>query len=109
MKASVRLMFSNNEVFMGPGAKILLENIEKYSSIKEASRAMNMSYSKALKLLRSMEAELGFPVVISEKGGVNRGGTTLTDEGKKFLNSFKEIEEDVLSYAQNLTKEKFDL
>jgi molybdate transport system regulatory protein len=85
----------------------LLEKIETYSSIKKATGAMGMSYTKALRIIRTVEEELGFPVVISEKGGNNRGMTKLTKKGKAVLEAFKEIYADVSAYAEKLTAIKF--
>lgn len=92
---------------MGPGTRMLLENIRDYASIREAAKAMDMSYTKALRMLRTMEEELGFPVVISERGGIQRGGTRLTEKGEQVLDVFEEIEEEVYRYASKLVKEKF--
>jgi len=85
----------------------LLERIETHSSIKKATAAMAMSYTKALKIIRTVEAELGFPVVISEKGGNSRGSTHLTEKGKQVLEIYKEISADVSDYAERLVNQKF--
>ena len=108
MRAGIRLMLMNREKLMGPGTKILLENIETTHSIKEASRVMEMSYTKALRILQTLERELGYSVVISQKGGIQRGGTQLTLEGEKVLRAYEEIEQKVLAYAQALVDEKFE-
>ena len=50
---------------------------------------------------------MGFPVVISEKGGNNRGMTKLTKKGKAVLETFKEIYADVSAYAEKLIARKF--
>lgn len=107
MRAAIRLMIISDNKFMGPGTRVLLEKIHEHSSIKAASAAMEMSYTKALRILRNMERELGFPVVISKKGGNDRGGTILTEKGEYMMRAFKEIEADVLSYAQKLVDDKF--
>ena len=68
---------------------------------------MGMSYTKALRIIRDAEKELGFPLVLSEKGGNNRGMTTLTEKGRQVLAAFKEIYTDVSAYAEKLVNEKF--
>ena len=85
----------------------LLEKIERFSSIKKATEAMGMSYTKALRIIRTMEEELGFRVVISEKGGNRHGNTILTENGKQVLMAFQEMHADVTAYAERLLKEKF--
>jgi len=103
-----RLRVGNNQVFLGAGSRELLEKIEEHSSIKKATRAMGLSYTKALRIIRTMEAELGFPVVVSEKGGNNHGGTKLTEKGRHVLEVYMEIEREVTRYAQKLLDEKFN-
>ena len=107
MRAEVRFVIADENSFMGPGTKDLLENIKTTSSIKGASRAMNMSYNKALHMLQNMEKELGMPVVDSQKGGYDRGGTVLTPVGEKVLKLYTQIEQRVEAYAQKLVDEKF--
>ena len=93
---------------MGAGPVELLEKIETCSSIKKATEAMGMSYTKALRIIRTVEEELGFPVVVSEKGGNNRGATNLTEKGKQVLSVYREIYTDVSEYAEKLVAEKFN-
>ncbi len=102
-----RLKIGKERAFFSIGPMELLEKIEQYSSIKKATEAMGMSYAKALRILRTMEEELGFVVVTSAKGGNTRGMTTLTAKGKNVLEAFKEIYADVSAYAQKQLDEKF--
>ena len=102
-----RLKMCKTRPFFSVGPMELFEKIETYSSIKKATGAMGMSYTKALRIIRTIEEELGFPVVISEKGGNNRGMTKLTKKGKEVLETFKEIYTDVSAYAEKLVAKKF--
>ena len=107
MRTITRVKICNTKPFFSIGPMELFEKIETYSSIKKATAAMGMSYTKALRILRTVEEELGFPVVISVKGGNNRGATNLTEKGKQVLEVFKEIYSDVSAYAEKLVDEKF--
>lgn len=98
----------NERTFFSVGPMELLEKIEVYSSIKKATAAMGMSYTKALKLIHIMERELGFAVVLSKKGGSSHGMTRLTPKGRQVLNTFQEINADVSAYAERLVSEKFN-
>jgi molybdate transport system regulatory protein len=102
-----RLKICKSRPFFSVGPMELLDKIETYSSIKKATGAMGMSYTKALRIIRTIEDELGFPVVISEKGGNNRGMTKLTKKGKEVLETFRVIYNDVSAYAEKLTAKKF--
>ena len=107
MHVITRLKICNEKPFFSIGPMELMENIETYSSLKKATEAMGMSYTKALRIIRDIERELGFPVVISLKGGNERGFTKLTEKGRQVLFTYKEIFEDVSSYAEKLIEEKF--
>ena len=107
MKIITRVKICGNKPFFSVGPMELLEKIETYSSINKATGAMGMSYTKALRIIRTIEEELGFPVVISEKGGNNRGETKLTEKGKRVLTVYKEIYTDVSEYAEKLVNKKF--
>ncbi len=107
MWIETRLKIGKNRAFFSVGPMELLQNIEKYASIKQATNAMGMSYTKAMRIIHIMEEELGFAVVTSEKGGHQRGNTKLTEQGKQVLTSFQEIYDDVSCYAQELLEKKF--
>ncbi|MCL1851845.1 MAG: LysR family transcriptional regulator [Peptococcaceae bacterium] len=102
-----RLRIGKTRPFFSVGSVELLEKIEHYTSIKKATEAMKMSYTKALKMLRSMEREFGFPLVVSEKGGNDRGMTRLTEKGKQVLTTYQEVDAQVSAYAKKLVEEKF--
>ena len=107
MKTITRVKICGNKPFFSVGPMELLEKIETYSSIKKATGAMGMSYTKALRIIRTAEEELGFPLVLSKKGGNDRGATELTKKGKQVLAAFKEIYYDVSAYAEKLVRKKF--
>ena len=107
MRVITRLKIAGDKFFFSVGPMELFEKIEAYSSIKKASGAMGMSYTKALRIIRTAEDELGFPLVVSEKGGNIRGQTRLTEKGKKVLTAFQEIYNEVSAYAEKLFAEKF--
>ena len=107
MWVTSRLRIGNKEAFFGPGTREFLLKIEEFGSIKKAAETMKLSYTKALKMIRAMDEELGFPVVASEKGGKIHGKTTLTEQGKLVLEKYIEIEREVTLLAEKLVEEKF--
>lgn len=107
MKAVISFRIKNEKVFFGPGTRELLERIDETSSLRQATEDMGLSYTKALRMLKDMRSELGFDLVISEKGGQSRGKTTLTDKGYQVLKVYKVMDEKVSAYAQKLLNETF--
>ena len=106
MRAVNNLRIGNNNVFMGPGPKILLQSVERTASLRKACVETGISYTKALRMLRRLDTELGFAVVDSAKGGNERGGTVLTAQGVRLLRAYEEIEAETACFAQKLVDEK---
>lgn len=108
MRVVTRLRIGKDKIFIGKGVREMLDAIDQTKSIRKATEVTNISYPKALRMLRTMEEELGFAVVISEKGGSTRGSTILTEKGKAVLEAYKRIENKVEVYAKKLVEEEFD-
>ena len=87
MKAVTRVLFLDEagEKFFGEGPCRLLHAVEKTGSLRAAAQSMGMAYTKALKLVRHAEAALGFPLTTRTAGGRDGGGSSLTPEGKEWL------------------------
>lgn len=103
----IRLTLTANEKFFGPGIAMLLHLVDEYGSIRSAAMAMDMSYSKAWKILRRADKELGFPLLESRNGGDGGGKSALTAEGRAFLEKFDTVEKKLYEAAQGLIDEYF--
>lgn len=93
----IKISLGNREgdAFLGPGVVELLQRIVENGSILRASRQMNLSYVKALHILKRTEEELGRPVLIRQKGGLARGSSELTEFGRNFLARYGELRESI--------------
>lgn len=91
MKAVTKITFLNdkNEKFFGEGPGRLLRMVEKTGSLHSASQAMDMAYTKAMKILKNAEKSLGFALTTRAIGGKNGGGSRLTEEGLAWLEQYE--------------------
>lgn len=92
---------------MGIGSAWLLRGVEKAGSLSLAARDMGMSYSKAHKLVKTLEKALGYPVLASSIGGSSRGGSELTPRGRKFLERYEKLDADIKAQAEKLFEKVF--
>lgn len=92
---------------MGLGPAWLLRGVEKSGSLSAAAREMDMSYSKAHKLVKKLEAALGKPVLAVTRGGSGRGGAALTAPGRKFLERYEALDAAVRREAEKLFRRAF--
>jgi molybdate transport system regulatory protein len=89
LKGVVKVKVKGENIFWGSGMMELLELIKKCGSLKQACEQMQMSYSKGYRIIKAAEAELGFPILYREKGGLQGGGSVLTPEGEKFADCYQ--------------------
>lgn len=109
MKALLRLIFvdENNEKFFGEGPYRLLRGVEKTGSLRASAMEMGMSYTKALKLLANAERELGIAFTTRAVGGKSGGGSSLTKEGKAWLDTYAQYREACQKENERLYHEYF--
>ncbi len=74
--------------FWGPGVAQLLHYIAQYQSLRAAAQQMDMSYSKAWKIVHEAEKELNFPLIATISGGAKGGGSYLTKQGESLLRAY---------------------
>lgn len=75
LTAKIRIHLFKNDKCFGPGICSLLEEVDKcrFPGARQAMD-MNMSYSKAWKIVKQCEENLGFKLLISTTGGKSGGG-----------------------------------
>ena len=91
MKPMIRIMLCDDagERFFGEGPCRLLHQIEETGSLRAAAQAMGLSYSKALRIVKRAEKELGFTLTCKTIGGRGGGGSILTEEARIFLERYE--------------------
>lgn len=84
----VYLYDDNGNKFFGEGPYRLLRGVEDTGSLRASAMAMGMAYTKALRLLRTAEEALGYPLTQRAAGGHAGGGSRLTPQGRAFLDTY---------------------
>jgi molybdate transport system regulatory protein len=82
---------SENNVFLGEGRIALLKAINETGSLSKAAKSLKLSYKKAWHLLDAVNKSAKEPVTTKIIGGVNGGGTRLTEYGKSVILVFEDI------------------
>ena len=99
-KAKLWLVNNRDEPIMGEGKSSLLEAIGEEGSLNKACKKVNISYKHAWLLLKEIEDSVGEPVIITKRGGKDRG-TFLTEKAKNLLEEYN-------SYQNMLTETVYD-
>lgn len=74
------------------GRVILLEAIDRYGSINRAAAETGISYRRAWGYIKAMEKRLGMDLVETKTGGSGGGGATLTEEARRFLVRYENLD-----------------
>lgn len=93
LKSKFYLLNEDGEKFMGAGVLWLLYAIERTGSLRKAAQEINISYSKAYKMINNLESSLDKAVVVRKKGGQDRTGAELTPFGSKLCQLYSEFQE----------------
>jgi molybdate transport system regulatory protein len=93
--------------FFGPGGAELLERIDEYGSVRKAAASMDLSYSKAWKIIHRSEEGWQRPLVERTTGGAGGGKSNLTDDARKIISLFRSFEKKTNDYAGEIFGELF--
>ncbi|MBO6134154.1 MAG: LysR family transcriptional regulator [Lachnospiraceae bacterium] len=107
IKARVRITFTGDDKFFGKGVAELLHLIDEYGTIQKACSLMDMSYTKAWRIIKRLEKELGFTIIDAVSGGVSGGKSLLTDKAKDLIKRYDKLEKNVSTYATKAYKNIF--
>ncbi|MEM8685780.1 MAG: winged helix-turn-helix domain-containing protein [Pseudomonadota bacterium] len=89
------------DIAIGPGKVDLLEQVKETGSIAEAGRTLGMSYKRAWQLIGTMNDAFKEPVVVTSRGGANKGGATLTEFGEELLERYRRLQGETERVAES--------
>lgn len=98
----------DGEPVFGRGRRFLLSAIDKYGSINQAAKEINISYRKAWGYIKAMEERLGIKLVERQAGGKNGGGAAITKDARKFLKQYELMEDGIKEIVDKKFKTIFD-
>jgi molybdate transport system regulatory protein len=95
--------------FLGSDRIALLEKIDEYGSITKAAKAVGISYKTAWDTINAINNLTEKPLFIRTSGGKSGGGTTLTEEGKEVIRTYRIIQEQHEKFLTNLEDKMGDV
>ncbi len=81
-------LINGSEKVFGEGPLELMIQIDKIGSISRAAKQLGISYSKAHKIIKNSEQNLGFKLLDKKTGGKNGGGSSLTERASDFISDY---------------------
>jgi molybdate transport system regulatory protein len=109
LKIGFKVCLDNNGKAFGDGPYELLKQVEVTRSLHQAANQMGMSYSKAWRLIRTLEERLGFVLLEKKTGGLSGGGSQVTPKGKLLMNHYEGFRKDVEKGLKKIHRKHFSL
>lgn len=107
MKIVCKIWLDNNGKAFGKGPHDLLKQVEKFNSLHQAANQMNMSYSKAWRLIKMIEKNLGFSLLDRKVGGPSGGGSRITLRGKQFMKQYDRLQKEAEEALEKIYRKHF--
>jgi molybdate transport system regulatory protein len=107
MKVAYKIWLDHYGKAFGEGPHELLVRVERTNSLHRAAHQMGMSYSKAWKLIQTMEKRLGFVLLDKKIGGPSGGGSHLTPKAKELMKRYGRFEKDVGKAIEKIYQKHF--
>lgn len=107
MQFMMKLLVYEQSPHFGKGIVQLLTRVESGMSLNAAAAEMGMSYTKARRLLKSAEADLGVRLLEPHRGGAGREGSVLTEEGRAMLEKYRGFEADARRVVEQVFERWF--
>lgn len=101
---SLRLCDEQGQKIFGKGVAQLLRFIDSEGSMNLAVKKMGIAYSKAWKILHNAEEKLGMEMVAKQSGGRHGGGSTLTSQGREFLERYEAFDRESRAAVEDIYK-----
>ncbi len=95
---------SKNGVLLSDGRVQLLKMIDETGSLNKASKALNISYQKAWRLIDEVSKATTKPIIETKIGGSKGGGTSLTPYGKSLISIYETINKDCWQFLNEQLK-----
>lgn len=95
---------ADNGILLSEGRVQLLKKIDEMGSLNKASKALNISYQKAWRLIDEVSKTSKQPLIETKIGGSKGGGTSLTPYGKSLVDIFETINKDCWKFLDEQLK-----
>lgn len=102
MQVKCKVWLEEEQVVLGEGLWLLLKNVERFGSLRQAALSLGMSYRQAWGKIKKAEEVMHIKFLIREIGGKGGGGAYLTLEGKEFVEKYGSLREEVKAAATKI-------
>ena len=104
----VQVSLAREKTFFDARTAMLLRLVEETSSVRKACQRMQISYSSGWNTIRALESQLNYPLLRRSQGGAGGGRSSLTEDGRRFLERYEAYAAAVRDAAVQLYGDYFE-
>jgi len=109
VKTKIWIENEDRDLLFGKGKTEILELIEQEGSIANAAQKIGMNYKKAWTHIKILQKNIADELVVPQKGGGGKGGTTLTPKAREMIANYRRLQGDIETYANQRFAELFEV
>lgn len=98
----VQVSLAREKPFFNEQIAMLLTLVDETHSVRGACQRMQLSYSSGWNTIKLIEQQVGCKLVARNHGGAGGGSSSLTDEGRRLLASFRAFEAELKDEAERI-------
>ncbi|NBS11331.1 MAG: LysR family transcriptional regulator [Gammaproteobacteria bacterium] len=91
-RLKLKLILNDDATLLGPGKVALLEAIQREHSLSKAAKSIGMSYRRAWNLIAELNDAMAEPVISTQTGGHDGGGSVVTESGQALISLYHQLE-----------------
>lgn len=107
VRPEISVALAREVIFLDSKTATLLALVDETNSVKTACQRMQISYTSAWSLIRTLESQLSYPLLLRSQGGATGGTSVLSDRGKQLLKKFLDYQTELRNYAKLLYEKCF--
>lgn len=107
VRSEIEVSLAREKVFFDRKTAMLLMLIDETRSVRAAGQRMQLSYSSCWNMIRRLEQQLSYPLIVRTQGGAVGGASVLTEQGKAFLEKYMQYDKKVRQIAEDLFDQYF--
>lgn len=98
----VSVSLNKEKAFFDEKIAMLLMLIDETKSVRAAGKRMQLSYSSCWNIIRTLESQLNYPLLVRSQGGAGGSTSVLTEQGRLLLERYTAYEQKLRQQANDL-------
>ena len=102
VRPEVSVSLNREKPFFDSKIAMLLTLVDETKSVRKACQRMQISYSTGWNIIRTLESQLRYPLILRTQGGAGGSTSMLSDRGRELLTRFNAYQQSLRDRAAEL-------